>query len=170
MGCEGLGRRVSTSATMGATAGITAVVMIGIALTAACAPVVPLTSTSEPARQIQIQQSWQLQAGDQVKEYRVAAGLGDISIALRGGKVYAPFTGRIQPNLTDCVLFSTPEIPAYLFRFCGLSQPRLGAIQQGESIGSGEYLHFAMLRKLPEGNWTIVEPSRSMLEKILSKP
>ncbi len=174
MGCEGLGQSISvkvsarTSARTSASAAVA--ITAGIALTTACAPVAPLIPAREPARQIQIQQSWQLQAGDQVKEYRIAAGLGDISIALQGGKVYAPFTGRVQPNLIDCVLFSTPEVPAYLFRLCGLSQPRLGAIQQGEPIGSGEYLHFAMLRKLPEGNWTIVEPSRSMLEKILSKP
>ena len=157
MGREWLGQRIS------AAVGVTLI-------TAACSPAPGLAPVSEPLRKIQIQQSWQLQAGDFVKEYRIAAGLGDISIALKGGKVYAPFEGRVQPNVTDCVLFSTPEVPAYLFRFCGLSQPRLGPVKQGDSIGSGDYLHFAMLRKLPEGTWTIVEPSRSMLEKILSKP
>ncbi len=144
---------------------------VGLALMlAACASAANLIPVTESPRQIQIQQSWQLQAGDRVKQYQIAAGLGDLSIALKGGKVYAPFTGRIQPTINSCVLFSTPEVPAYLFRFCGLSQPRLGAIQQGEVIGSGDYLHFAVLRKLPEGTWTIVEPARSMLEKILSKP
>jgi hypothetical protein len=149
--------------------GISATVGMLLAATA-CAPISGLAPSHEPPRKIQIQQSWQLQVGDFVKDYRIAAGLGDISIELKGGKVYAPFEGRVQPNITDCVLFSTPEVPAYLFRFCGLSQPRLGPVKQGDSIGSGEYLHFAMLRKLPEGTWTMVEPSRSMLEKILSKP
>jgi hypothetical protein len=166
MGREWVGQRINAQQ-INALARATA----GIALAAAaCSPVPGLAPVNEPPRKIQIQQSWQLQAGDFVKEYRIAAGLGDISIALKGGKVYAPFEGRVQPNVTDCVLFSTPEVPAYLFRFCGLSQPRLGLVKQGDSIGSGEYLHFAMLRKLPEGTWTIVEPSRSMLEKILSKP
>jgi len=143
---------------------------VSILTAVACSSLPRLSPNREPPRKIQIQQSWQLQVGDFVKDYRIAAGLGDISIELKGGKVYAPFEGRVQPNITDCVLFSTPEVPAYLFRFCGLNQPRLGSVKQGDSIGSGEYLHFAMLRKLPEGTWTMVEPSRSMLEKILSKP
>lgn len=122
----------------------------------------------EPPRTIQIQQDWQLQPGDQIGGYHIAAGLGDISIELSNRKVYAPFDGRVQPNVKDCVLFSSPDVPAYLFRICGLHQPRFGAIEEGEPIGSGQYLHFATLRKLPEGTWTIVEPSRSILEKLLS--
>lgn len=126
------------------------------------------TSTvPEPTRTIQIQQAWQLQPGDSVGAYRIAAGLGDISIELNGGKVYAPFNGRVQPNIRDCVLFASPDVPAYLFRMCGLKRLRLGPIKQGDPIGSGQYLHFATLRKLPEGTWTIVEPSRSMLERLL---
>lgn len=125
-------------------------------------------SEPEPVRTVQIQQTWQLQVGDSIGTYRVAAGLGDISIELKGGKVYAPFEGRVQPNISDCVIFSSPELPAYLFRMCGLNQPRLGAVKPGDAIGSGQYLHFATLRKLPEGTWTIVEPSRSILEQILT--
>jgi hypothetical protein len=123
---------------------------------------------SEPPRTIQIQQTWQLQPGDSVGKYQIAAGLGDISIELDGGKVYAPFDGRVQPNVRDCVLFSSPDVPAYLFRLCGLNQPRLGQVKQGTAIGSGAYLHFATLRKLPEGTWTIVEPSQSILERLLN--
>lgn len=126
------------------------------------------SATPEPSRTIQIQQDWQLQPGDQIGEYQIAAGLGDISIELGNRKVYAPFDGRVQPNVRGCVLFSSPDVPAYLFRMCGLNQPRFGAIDEGDPIGSGQYLHFATLRKLPEGTWTIVEPSRSILEKLLS--
>jgi hypothetical protein len=125
--------------------------------------------SNEPARSIQIQQTWQLQAGDSIGPYKIAAGLGDISIDLAGGKVYAPFDGRVQPNVRDCVLFSSPDLPAYLFRLCGLEQTRLGQVKQGDAIGSGQYLHFAALRKLPEGTWTIVEPSKTMLERLLSQ-
>jgi hypothetical protein len=142
---------------------------LGVALalitSASCSILPPVKP--EPPRTIQIQQTWQLQPGDIVGEYRIAAGLGDISIELNGGKVYAPFDGRVQPNVRDCVLFSSPDVPAYLFRMCGLNRPRLGQVSQGDTIGSGKYLYFATLRKLPEGTWTIVEPSRSMLERVL---
>ncbi len=144
-----------------------AIVQIATVGCSAMPPIFP-QSASEPVRTIQIQQSWQLKPGDTIGDYRIAAGLGDISIELKGGKVYAPFEGRVQPNIPDCVIFSSPEVPAYLFRMCGLNQPRLGAVKQGDAIGSGDYLHFATLRKLPEGTWTIVEPSRSILERLLT--
>lgn len=139
--------------------------LVAVVLCASCST---LPTTPEPPRTIQIQQDWQLQPGDSIGEYQIAAGLGDISIELEGRKVYAPFDGRVQPNVRDCVLFSSPDVPAYLFRICGLNQPHFGSIQAGDPIGSGKYLHFATLRKLPEGTWTIVEPSRSILEKLLS--
>lgn len=142
------------------------VALVGL-ITAGCWPT---PRSSEPVRIIQVEQTWQLQPGDAIGDYRIAAGLGDISIELAGGKVYAPFEGRVQPNVPDCVLFSSPEVPAYLFRLCGLRQPRLGPVKQGQTIGSGQYLHFAALRKLPEGTWTIVEPSRSILERLLKPP
>lgn len=135
-----------------------------LSVSCSTAPLVP----SEPPRMIQIQQDWQLQPGDSIGEYQITAGLGDISIELDGGKVYAPFDGRVQPNVRNCVLFSSPDVPAYLFRLCGLNQPRFGSVRQGDVIGSGKSLHFATLRKLPEGTWTIVEPSRSMLERVLN--
>ncbi|MBF2075886.1 MAG: hypothetical protein IGS50_19300 [Synechococcales cyanobacterium C42_A2020_086] len=123
-----------------------------------------------PLRTIQIQQAWQLQSGDSVGEYRIAAGLGDVSLELNGGTVYAPFSGQVQPTDHQCVLFSSPEVPAYLFRLCGLKQPRLGEVRQGDAIGAGAYLHFATLRRQPEGTWTFVEPSRSILERLLQPP
>lgn len=133
-------------------------------------PLVPFApSPAEPLRTIQIQQTWQIQAGQMVGPYKIAASLGDITIALAGGKVYAPFDGRVQPTVQSCVLFSSPDVPAYLFRLCGLNRPRLGQVKQGDTIGSGDYLYFAALRKLPEGTWTIVEPSRTILEQLLKQ-
>ena len=122
---------------------------------------VPLT------RQIQIEQTWQLQPGDRVADHPVVAGLGDISIRLKGDAVYAPFDGEVQQNLPKCVLFSSPDVPAYLFRLCGLNQPKVGKVRQGESIGSGGYLHVATLRKQPEGTWAMVEPARDILDRML---
>lgn len=121
----------------------------------------------EPVRTIEIQQSWELQPGDAVGNHTVVAGLGDISIQLTGETVYAPFDGIVQPNSESCVLFSSPEVPAYLFRLCGLDNPNIGEIAEGSAIGSGDYLHFATLRKQPDGTWTMVEPARNILERIL---
>jgi hypothetical protein len=125
---------------------------------------------NEPIRTVQIQQTWQLQPGDKIAAYQVVAGLGDVSIALNGHSVYAPFAGRVQPNLPNCVIFSSPDLPAYLLRLCGLDRPKLGQVQQREAIGSGSYLHFATLRKEQEGTWSMVEPARHILEQMLTKP
>jgi hypothetical protein len=125
---------------------------------------------SEPVRVLQIQQQWQLQPGDKVAGYRIAGGLGDISIALKGNSIYAPIDGRVQPYQEGCVVFSGPEIPAYVFRWCGLDRPKLGAVQKGEAIGSGDYLQFAALRRQPDGKWVMVEPSTSIVEQTLKKP
>lgn len=135
-----------------------------VLFTASCSAI---QSTSEPVRTIEIQQTWQLQRGDKVGNHEIVAGLGEISIRLNGATAYAPFNGRVQPTTADCVLFSSPDVPAYLFRFCGLSRPRLGEMPAGEAIGSGDYLYFTALRRQPDGSWTIVEPAKSILERIV---
>lgn len=126
--------------------------------------------STEPPRTIQIQQVWQLQPGDTIGGHQVASGLGDISIDLKGDSAYAPFSGRVQPlepDVKNCVVFSSPEIPAYLFRLCGLQNLTLGEVKQGDVIGSGAYLHFATLRKQTDGTWAMVEPAHDILERIL---
>lgn len=142
------------------------IILIALLVCTGCSP----SRSTEPTRTIKIQQSWQMQIGDTIGNHRIAAGLGDISIELNGDSAYAPFAGRLQPNIAGCVLFSSPEVPAYLFRLCGLNQPRLGEIRPGEAIGAGSYLHFATLRKQPDGTWTMVEPAKDVLERILQKP
>ncbi|GAB4373602.1 MAG: hypothetical protein Kow00121_17010 [Elainellaceae cyanobacterium] len=139
------------------------VMAIALSITSGCTA----SQTPFPTRTIEIQQAWQLQPGSTVSGHRVVAGLGDISILLNGGTIYAPFNGRVEPTLEDCVLFSSPDVPAYLFRFCGLSAPRLGDMPEGTAIGSGKHLHFAALRRQPDGTWTMVEPSQTILERIL---
>lgn len=124
---------------------------------------------ADNAINLQVYQKWQLQTGDVVKGHTILAGLGDISIALDGKPVYAPFDGRAQKDQRECLIFSTPDVPAYLFRLCGLSDLRLGDRQQGEPMGSGAVVHFATLRKQPDGTWAIVEPSKPIIEKILTK-
>ncbi|MGB3494352.1 MAG: hypothetical protein WBA57_16615 [Elainellaceae cyanobacterium] len=121
-----------------------------------------------PPRTLEIQQQWQMQPGTQVAGYVISGGLGDISVEIRGAGVYAPFDGDVQPLNDDCVIYSSPDVPAYVFRLCGLDQIQWGDIAQGAVIGRGESLQFAALRKQPEGQWAMVEPSRTMLEKMLT--
>jgi hypothetical protein len=135
-----------------------------VLLTTSCSTIQP---SSEPIRTIQIQQNWQLQPGDQVGKGKIVAGLGEISIDLNGTAVYAPFAGEVQPTAANCVLFSSPEVPAYLFRLCGLQRPTTGELAAGQPIGAGDYVHFTALRRQPDGTWTIVEPAQSILERML---
>lgn len=126
-------------------------------------------SSAPPPRALKLQQNWELEMGSRVGDYLIVGGLGDISLDLRGDAIYAPFDGKVEPYAhKSCVLFSSAEIPAYLFRFCGLERLSLGAIKAGRAIGSARYLQFATLRKQPNGSWAIVEPSREVLEKVLS--
>lgn len=122
-------------------------------------------------RKIMIEQSWELAPGDSIEGFWVAAGLGDISIHMRGESIHAPFQGDVEPSAVgkSCILFSSPEVPAYLFRYCGLKRPRLGAVRAGQTIGHANFLHFATLRRQPEGTWVIVEPSTNVLERSLER-
>jgi len=122
-------------------------------------------------RQVHVQQGWELQPGGSIAGYPIVAGLGDVSIRLRGDALYAPFDGNVEPaEAEDCVIFSSPKVPAYLLRFCGLARPRLGEVVQGDRIGSGRILHFATLRKQPDGTWALVEPSLRLIETALTPP
>lgn len=118
---------------------------------------------------LKLYQQWQLQPGDPIKGYSVAGGLGDISIALNGQSVYAPFDGRVQKDQRNCLIFSSPDVPAYLFRLCGVQNGQLGPHNQGDRIGFASTVYIATLRKQPDGTWAIVEPSKPILERILSK-
>jgi hypothetical protein len=116
---------------------------------------------------LKVEQTWELEAGQRVADYLITGGLGDVSIALKGGAVYAPFNGEVRPLKNGCVVFSSSEVPAYLFRFCGVDRPLLGKVNMGNTIASADYLQFATLRKQPDGDWAIVEPSREILEQVL---
>ncbi|ASC73141.1 hypothetical protein XM38_041030 [Halomicronema hongdechloris C2206] len=130
------------------------------------------TPTAPPARHVVLQQQWELDRGDRVAGYLVSAGLGDVSIELGGDSVHAPFDGEVAPaaGQPSCVYFSSSDVPAYLFRFCGLRRPHLGTVRYGDTMGSGEILHFATLRRHPDGTWAIVEPSNNILERSLQPP
>lgn len=124
--------------------------------------------SSPPPRYISLQQTWELQPGDSIAGHLVSASLGDVSIELDGAAVRAPFDGEVEPAAqAHCVFFSSPEVPAYLFRLCGIDHPQVGRLKLGQVIGRGDYLHFATLRRQPEGTWAIVEPSSNILERAL---
>lgn len=121
-------------------------------------------------RNLVIEQQWQLQPGSMVGGRYISGGLGDISVEIQGDAIHAPFAGKVQPFDNDCLIYSTPEVPAYLFRLCGLDDANLGDVNPGDPIGRGNLLQFATLRKQPSGKWAMVEPSSTMLENILTRP
>jgi hypothetical protein len=129
-----------------------------------------LTQAQVPPRSIPIHQDWALQPGSTVSDFQVVGSLGDVSINLNGGKVRAPFEGDIQPTDNDCLAFTSPEIPAYLFRLCGVHRPRIGTVQPGEVIGRSDILQFAAMRRQPDGTWAMVEPAVDVLERTITKP
>lgn len=120
--------------------------------------------------EIRLYQRWQIQPGETIANQAVLGGLGDVSVALKGKSVYAPFNGKAHAARHRCVLFSSPEVPGYLFRLCGLDQPRFGALRRGEAIGNGQILWFAALRKQPDRSWALVEPSKTLLQRVLTQP
>lgn len=124
-----------------------------------------LSKAEVPPRNITIHQAWALQPGSRVGNYEVVGSLGDVSIELQGKSVKAPFDGKVQPTQHRCVAFSSPEVPAYLFRLCGVRRPRLGAVEAGQVIGRGQVLQFAAMRRQPDGTWAMVEPAVDILER-----
>lgn len=130
-----------------------------------------LTAPPPVPRSLAIQQSWPLQPGHSIAGYAISGGIGDVSIDLAGATVYAPFDGTVQPTEpAECVLFSSPQVPAYLLRLCGLQQPPLGDRHQGDPVGHGRTLHLAALRKQPDGTWAFIEPATALIEKTLTPP
>jgi hypothetical protein len=123
-------------------------------------------------RQIVLKQAWEIESGDRVAGQLVTGSLGDISIRLQGARLRAPFTGQVEPAAKgfNCIYFSSPEVPAYLFRYCGVSHPHLGPVEAGAVMGRGRYIHFATLRRQPDGSWAMVEPSDRVLERSLNRP
>lgn len=128
----------------------------------------PQHSTEAP-REVQLAQKWELQPGNVVGGHQVLGGLGDITIALNGDTVYAPYAGRVQPHKPECVIFSSEEVPNYLFRLCGLSKPFFGPKRAGEAIGTGNLVQFALLNRQRDGRWAMVEPSKKIIQQMLQR-
>ncbi|MEM9217593.1 MAG: hypothetical protein AAGD25_25045 [Cyanobacteria bacterium P01_F01_bin.150] len=85
-------------------------------------------------------------------------------------KLEDSFSSPSTPNRSiQCAIFSSPELPAYVLRLCGIQRPKFGELEPGDTMGKGQTLQFAALRKQPNGEWAIVEPASDILERILSK-
>lgn len=121
------------------------------------------------SRTITVQQTWDLQVGNQVGDYRISSGLGDITLELDGDPVRMPFDGKVQPMDEHCIALTSPEVPAYLFRLCGIQRPGLGQHSQGHTIGRAHQLVFAACRKEPDGTWTLIEPATDLITQFLTE-
>lgn len=137
--------------------------LVVLLFTPSCTP----QPVAEAPIDVQLYQTWELQPGDTVAGYAVMGGLGDLSIALKGNTIYAPYEGRVQPNQQGCVMFSSADVPNYLLRLCGVKNPNFGLRKGGEAIGTADALEFALLNKRPDGLWALVEPSKKILEQML---
>ncbi|EKU96276.1 hypothetical protein Lepto7375DRAFT_0264 [Leptolyngbya sp. PCC 7375] len=122
-----------------------------------------------PTRNITIQQTWELQVGNQVGDYRISSGLGDVTLELDGAPVRLPFDGKVQPMDPHCIAITSPEVPAYLFRLCGINSPNLGQDNKGHIIGRAQQLVFAAFRKEPDGTWALIEPATDLIEQFLTE-
>ncbi len=145
---------------------IAGTVLIGGWLTLAPNPIKKSPNNHEIS--VQLYQKWAIKPGDRIAGRSITGGLGDLSIALGGGKVLAPFDGEARQDKQGCVFLSGKRLPKYLFRLCGLDNPKLGELRQGETLGSGQMLHFATLRQQSNGTWAVVEPAKKVLEVALA--
>ena len=134
-------------------------------------------------KQIELKKVWEIQSGEFIAGYRVVGGLGDISLDFKGA-IKSPALGVVESNFMlvsdrtlirnppDCVIFSSPQMPAYLLKICGLKRRKLGTVNQGSPIGhTNGYLHMSLLSFRKDQNqvskWIYVSPSPKLIEKLL---
>ncbi|MEY3298271.1 MAG: hypothetical protein RLZZ597_1531 [Cyanobacteriota bacterium] len=126
-----------------------------------------------PVRAFNLYQTWALQPGDKLAGYEVHSGLGDVAINLGGNRLYMPFDGQVQRaagNEDRCLVISSPDVPAYLFRLCDVTQAQPGDHQRGEVIGRGSVVAFAAMRRQADGTWAMVEPAQDLIAQFLNAP
>lgn len=145
----------------------------------------PSENISSPIREIELRNSWGIQAGNTIANHPIVSGLGDLSLAF-DGKVLAPLDGwidgkfvlvskgNLMPSTPDCVIFSSPQMPAYLSKLCGFKQRNLGRIERGMPIGqTNGLLHISVFsyRKNEDGipAWVYVSPSPQLIENLVSQ-
>lgn len=134
-------------------------------------------------KQIELKKVWEIQAGQSIAGHRVVSSLGDVSLEFKGA-IAAPAMGVVERNFVlvsdrtlirtppDCIIFSSPQMPAYLLKLCGLKQYHLGTVNQGFPIGkTSGYLQMSLLSFRKDENqvsqWIYVSPSPKLIEKLL---
>jgi len=134
-------------------------------------------------KQIEIKKVWEIQAGEFIAGHRVIGGLGDISLEYEGS-VKAPVAGVVDSEFVlvteedliagtkDCVIFSSPQLPAYLLKICGLTERYIGPVDEDSPIGKTDgALHVSLLSFRKEANqtskWIYVSPSLKLIEELV---
>jgi hypothetical protein len=130
-------------------------------------------SSPTPSRSFNLYQDWALQPGDKVAGYSVRSSLGDIALDLQGNPLFMPFDGQVelasgQEDL--CIVISSADVPAYLFRLCGVQRPQLGDRRQGDRLGNGDVVAFAAMRRQADGTWAMVEPAKELITQFIEAP
>lgn len=126
-----------------------------------------------PPRTFNLYQTWALGPGDRLAGYAVHSGLGDVAIDLGGNRLYMPFDGQVQRaagHEEHCLVVSSPDVPAYLFRLCNVTQGQVGDRRRGEVIGRGSIVAFAAMRRQADGTWAMVEPAKDFIAQFLNEP
>lgn len=139
--------------------------------------------TKPKLKQIEIKKVWQIQAGEFIAGHRVIGGLGDISLEYEGS-VKAPVAGVVNSEFVlvtdsdliagtkDCVIFSSPQLPAYLLKICGLTERYIGPVDENSPIGETDgSLHLSLLSFRKDANqtsnWIYVSPSSKLIEQLV---
>lgn len=139
----------------------------------------PMPSSSVSRKEIELKRTWGLQTGESIVGHDIVGGLGGLSIEIKqaiyaptDGFVYGHFAlisnGSLTKSQSNCILFSSPQMPAYLLQLCGLVQRNLGAVKRGQPIGkTAGYLHVALLRQ--DNQWVFVSPAKELLKRLLRR-
>lgn len=134
-------------------------------------------------KQIEIKKVWKIQVGEFIAGHRVIGGLGDISLEYEGS-VKAPVAGVVDSEFVlvtdsdliagtrDCVIFSSPQLPAYLLNICGLTERYLGPVDDDSPIGKTDgSLHLSLLSFRKDASqtskWIYVSPSSKLIEQLV---
>ncbi|MGC9502305.1 hypothetical protein [Baaleninema sp.] len=163
---------------------------LGYSLEAADRPGIRWTPDPPPANapivsEVTVESATAVAAGDEIADRPVVAEFGELSLRATG-RVFAPVDGwangqfrfvtggRLRSMPSDCTILSSPQIPNYLLKLCGLARRHLGYRRVGEPLGRTDgYLHVALLtyRSDEAGDrWVYVPPAPSLVQTLFDRP
>ncbi len=118
---------------------------------------------------LQLYQNWTIKVGDQFGGVPVVGVLGQVTLKLGGKSAVAPFDGISSLSKSGCLRFDALDVPGYAFQFCGLDNPRVGLVNQGDALGSSNFLSMGVLRRQKNGTFAFIEPATTVLDRVVSK-